>query len=77
MDSGNHPAAPDLLNKSLTGAGITDFKGLTGQCREVLQMKNASSYRVNEITAKDARLAQKTTQKVKAYVAEKFDRKIT
>lgn len=77
LSSGHHPAAPDLLHKSLNGAGITDFKRLAGQCRAALQMKNAASYRADEITVTDARLAKKTTQQVKSYVTKKFDRNIT
>ena len=76
LDSGNHQASPDLLNKSLTGTGITDFKGLSRQCREILQLKNVASYRAEEITGKDARLAKKTTEQLKVYVVRKLDRKI-
>ena len=77
LSSDNHEGAPHILLKNLSGAGITDFKGLANKCGAVLKLKNVASYRAEELGKKEAEQAKGGAQETKTYVESKIDRSIT
>ena len=76
LSSDNHEAAPIILNKQLSGAGIADFKQLSMDCVEILKIKNVASYRSEPLTSQHAKRAQEVVKKVKTFVESKVDERV-
>ena len=77
LGSVNHSAAPALLQKKLNGIGIGDFKALQKSCTKLLGLKNQASYQSRKMTKKEAIDAVSLLKRVKLFIEDKIDRKVS
>ena len=73
LSSDNHEAAPVILQKQLSGIGISGFKAISADSVRVLRMKNIASYRAQTLNGKQAREARKVVEKVKNFIDENLN----
>lgn len=76
LSTDNHTAAPTNLYKLLNGIGVTDFKALSQECVQALQLKNQASYASDPVSQKDAKICEQTVKKLQSYIADKIDKRL-
>ena len=65
--SGGHAQAPFLLQQKLNKIRKSNFKDLTNEIHEILNLKNLASYECRSVTEKDANKAEKVLNKMIVY----------
>jgi len=72
LKSPSHESAPNLLQKKLSGIGVSGFRDLEKECREVLQLKNIAAYQAVRLKKSHGELAARHCSKLIDFVEKNY-----